>query len=417
MKLLVRTNIYFIAITLIVFSLGGKVFYERVTSLNKADARERLEEDKQKVLDYVWNYHLLPQNTLALAGLISYSPTSDTAKKDTYGHTKIYNSAEKEFEPYEILEFTINNEGKFYRATIYHSLMESDDLETAITESIVIIGVGLLFILLLSNYLLSKVLWSPFYRTLVKIKSYDLAKDAGIEFDTTAIAEFKTLNTVLASMIKKMSADYKSLKEFTENASHELQTPLAVIQSKIELLIQSENLTPEQLNNISAVYESVTKLSKLNQALLLLTKIENRQYAETMEIEIDALVQQKLELLREWIEYRKLTVETDLHPVNIRANSILTDVLITNLLSNAIKHNLDGGKLQIESDNNHLLIMNSGVPVTGNTADLLSRFKKASQASDSLGLGLAIVKEICTMYGYSIEYISKDNMHCISIFF
>ena len=244
-----------------------------------------------------------------------------------------------------------------------------------------------------------------------------MAKDAGITFDNTEITEFKTLNTVLDSMTKKMSADYMSLKEFTENASHELQTPLAVMQSKIELLIQSENLTPDQLSNISAVYESVNKLSKLNQALLLLTKIENRQYAETAEIALNTLVQQKLELFKEWLEYRKLFVEIDLHPLDIWANPILADILITNLLSNAIKHNLDNGKLHIELHDKHLLIMNSGVPVTGDTTDFLSRFKKANQASDSLGLGLAIVKEICAMYGYTIEYTYEDNVHCVSIFF
>jgi len=417
MKLLTRTNIWFIAVTLIVFSLGGKVFYERVRSLNKADAKERLGEEKQTVMDYVNTHHAVPHNAVELGGLITYSPANKNDEKDKHSHVKLYNPSEKEYEPYETLTFTINTGTQYYRATIYRSLMETNDLETAIAEAIIIIGGCLLVIILLVNFIISRVLWQPFYRTLEKIKEYDLAKENSISFDVTHIAEFRTLNNVLESMTKKMSADYRNLKEFTENASHELQTPLAVIQSKLELLIQSENLDAEQLKSVQAVYESAAKLAKMNQALLLLAKIENRQFPEIKEVALHELVAYKLELLQEWIEHKKLSVEKKLSPVYIKANPMLADILITNLVGNAIKHNTEGGKLSVELKGKQMFISNSGAPVKGSATDLFTRFKKTDQTSDSLGLGLAIVKEICNEYNYGITYEYSEGTHRITVDF
>lgn len=417
MKLLTRTNIYFILIALLVFSLGGKVFYERVHELNKEDAQERLEESKQKVLTYVNINHKLPENDIDLDGLVSYSLASNKDVKDKNGHVKLYNTSEQEYEPYQTLEFIVGVGNQYYKATLYRSLMETDDLVTATIESIIIITGSLLVLMLIANFIISKLLWAPFYSTLGKLKSYDLTKENGPVFDKTKIAEFKDLNEVLEGMTKKMSADYCSLKEFTENASHELQTPLSVIQSKLELLIQSESLSEEQLKNVQSIYESATKLSKLNQALLLLARIENRQFAELKEVSLNELIERKLELLKEWIEHKDLKVEKHLYKASINTNPVLADIFITNLLGNAIKHNTQGGQLNIELADKRMVIKNSGAPFTGPAENLFSRFKKANQASDSLGLGLAIVKEIGNVYGYKICYDYSEGMHRMKVDF
>jgi len=132
----------------------------------------------------------------------------------------------------------------------------------------------------LVNYIISRRLWLPFYETIKKINSYDIKNKTLITFPETNIAEFGKLNAVLSSMSQKIREDFFNLKEFTENASHEIQTPLAIIKSKIELLVQSENLSENQVELIQTIDQSVTRLSKLNSGLLLITKIENNQYAE-----------------------------------------------------------------------------------------------------------------------------------------
>jgi signal transduction histidine kinase len=418
MKLLTRTTLYFIPVTLIVLGLGGFVFFDNLKHYTKEDANERLLTEKQRVLSYVAAYNHLPVTSLAFGDTVSFNEIPSAFEERKMKDTILYNSAEKELEPYRMIKFPVLLNGRYYRATIAKPLVESDDLTKAISESLLIIAAILLVVLTVFNFILTKTAWRPFYSSLEKLGSFDLTKGGQqITFDKTNTSEFSQLNSALSVMTSKISSDYKSLKEFTENASHELQTPLSVIQSKLELLIQSENLSPGQVDNVKAIYESANKLSRLNQALLLLTKIENRQFAETKEVSLDQLIERKLELFSELIEHKKLSIEKKLSPINIKAHPTLADILITNLLGNAIKHNIEGGKLGIETGNRQMVIFNSGSPISGSSEDLFARFKKANPSSDSLGLGLAIVKEICDVYGYNIRYDYSDGIHKMTLDF
>jgi signal transduction histidine kinase len=417
MKLLTRTSLYFVGITLLVFSLGGIVFYHTLRSVTSADVDERLQDGKNKVLSYVKIHGALPQNSISFGDTLSVSVASAISPDKVIKDTILYNASEKEREPYRMIRFLVNAGNVNYNVTICKPLIESDDLSHGILESIAIIASLLLVVLIVSNIVVTKNAWKPFYSTLEKIKSFDLAKEGSILFDSTKTSEFAALNNVLKSMTDKISTDYRNLKEFTENASHELQTPLSVIQSKIELLIQSQNLEAEQAENVKAIYESATKLSKLNQALLLLAKIENHQFAEAKVIAVDELITRKLEHFEELIIHKKIAVEKHLEHLEIKTHPILADVLLTNLINNAIKHNQVGGKLYIETSERKLIVRNSGDALSVPAESIFERFKKSNQASDSLGLGLAIVKEICNVYGYSIQYGYQDNMHTITVAF
>ena len=218
-------------------------------------------------------------------------------------------------------------------------------------------------------------------------------------------------------MTEKIAKDYRNLKEFTENASHEMQTPLSIIQSKLELLIQSENLTAEQMQEVQVIYESAARLAKLNQALLLLAKIENSQFAEAKPVKLDEIIKTKLLFFEELIAHKNISVEVNLEPLTINIHPILADILVSNLIGNAIKHNLEKGKLIVKLKGDELVIQNSGKPLTITPEQLFQRFRKADPASDSLGLGLAIVNEICIVYNYSIDYKYVDNLHSVSIGF
>ncbi|HXP53034.1 MAG TPA: HAMP domain-containing sensor histidine kinase [Bacteroidia bacterium] len=416
MKLLTRTNIYFLILTLLVFSLGGEVFYKRLHAINKADADERLEQEKERVLSYVKINQALPHNAVLLGDSVAFLLVSST-KEEKIGHLKTYNQAEKEYETYQTITFNVTIANQAYQAIIYRPLLESDDLTAGIAEAIAIIACCLIIVLLVSNFIISKIVWLPFYKTLEKIKVFDLIKENRIEFDKTNTIEFKALNDVLKSMTGKIVSDYSSLRKFTENASHELQTPLAIIQTKLELLIQSENLSENQIADIKTVYDSAGRLSRLNQALLLLAKIENKQFAKTQTVELNELIERKIEAFDELLKHKNISVEKQLLPVSLKMHPALADMLINNLIGNAIKHNVNGGRLTIGLTEKSLSIENTGNPLTTLPEDLFQRFRKDNNTSDSLGLGLAIVKEICQEYGFQIDYKYADNMHTINVRF
>ena len=171
------------------------------------------------------------------------------------------------------------------------------------------------------------------------------------------------------------------------------------------------------MEEVQVVYESAARLSKLNQALLLLAKIENRQFSDTKQVELNKLIEQKLELYEELIKHKEISLEKHLSEVKLQIHPALADILVGNLIGNSIKHNLQLGKIIVELSDKQLSIRNSGNPLTVSPEHLFERFRKADSASDSLGLGLAIVREICIMYGFSLQYKYASEMHAVTVKF
>jgi signal transduction histidine kinase len=425
MKLSERTNLYFIAITIVIFAIGGLVFYFEIGTDTRKDADERLQYEKERVINYLDAHKALPPQSLSLGDSIAFRPIASRhgylpsgMPEEKATDTMIYSVNEKETEPYRMLKFEANADtSRYYQIAIFKPLIESDDLTHAIINTIGIIAITLFIILVFANHFITKGIWRPFYKILSGAEAFDLRDNQQIIFDNTSIQEFKELKSVLETMTSKIASDYRSLKEFTENASHELQTPLAIIQSKLELLIQSENLSAKQMEEVQAVYESAGRLSKLNQALLLLAKIENRQFVDIKTVLLNELIEHKLEAFEELLKHKGISIEKQLASVSLQIHPALADILINNLVGNAIKHNINSGKLMVDLSERQLSIKNTGRPLTITPEQLFERFHKADSASESLGLGLAIVKEICDVYGFKVNYMYADNMHTICVSF
>jgi signal transduction histidine kinase len=275
-----------------------------------------------------------------------------------------------------------------------------------------------LFVATLSfNWLISKELWKPFRRSLQKIRSAELQKMEAVHFENTNITEFNELNTSLNSMAAKIHNDYINMKEFTENAAHEMQTPLAVVQSKMELLLQDNNLNEDQVASIMQASTALSRLSKLNQSLLLLAKIENHQYDTHETISLVEVTKKYLQLFDEVIKDKQLVTATNfaedwllnLHP-------LLADSLISNLIGNAVKYNYSSGQIIISVNKNKYQISNtSHLPPIGQQ-QLFKRFNKSGNNSDtSNGLGLAIVKKIADTHHLLITYHAEKSLHHFSI--
>ena len=258
----------------------------------------------------------------------------------------------------------------------------------------------------------------PFYEILAKTKGFKVTQNQPLKFVKTNISEFDDLQNVLQELTHQISTDYHALKEFTENASHEIQTPLAIIRSKLENLIQSENLQEVEMKAIQTVYEAAGRLSKLNQSLLLLTKIDNQQFVKQEQINIGQVIESQLINYEDFILGKQISIAKELNKtVELEINAVLLDILLSNLLMNAIKHNVKNGTISIILTHEKIVIQNTGKALEDVPNDFFGRFKKHNTESDSLGLGLAIVKKICETNGLKIDYQYQDNLHIIEIIF
>ncbi|NNM94844.1 MAG: HAMP domain-containing histidine kinase [Bacteroidia bacterium] len=254
MKLLTRTTLYFAVISLPVFAVGGIILYHTVRTVARNDAHEKLRNEKNMILNYVKKHNYLPHNSMEFGDSVGFTQVSFAQVTETLKDTVLYNFSEKEMEQNLMLVFRVDAGNATYRAVIFKPLIETDDLTNAIFQAMAIAGAILLILLLALSVIVTNKLWGPFYESLQKLKSFDLNKGGRMELSKTGISEFNELNTALKGMTGKIASDYTNLKEFTENASHEIQTPLAIIQSKLELLIQSENLSAEQMDKVLALY-------------------------------------------------------------------------------------------------------------------------------------------------------------------
>jgi signal transduction histidine kinase len=259
-------------------------------------------------------------------------------------------------------------------------------------------------------------IWKPFYSTLESIKTFNLSnkKNSGVE--KTNISEFDDLNIAVNTMQSRIIKDYETLKNFADNASHEMQTPLAILNSKLDLLIQEPNLNESQTKQLQSMYDAMSRLSKLNQSLLLLTKIENNQFSKTDPLRFDMLIKEKLLQLEDLIIAKHLQVQTDLKEIIVETDHYLADILLNNLLGNAIRHNYENGKISISLDRDELIISNSGSAFSFNEKNIFERFSK-SENSEGIGLGLAIVKQICDNCGFAIDHSFQNDVHNFRIRF
>ena len=296
-------------------------------------------------------------------------------------------------------------------ATVAKSLEGTDDL----ANSILFISLATILLImgtsLIINRVLLKRLWKPFYSSLDILKNFRVDKKQSLDFPSTQIDEFTFMNHTIQKTTNQAQQEYSLLKEFTENASHEMQTPLAIIRSKLDLLIQDENLSEGQSKTMQSAYSAIEKLSRLNQSLLLLAKIENNQFAETTNINLKQKLEEKLDAFHELWQNQGISVSSSLADATVSLNNELTDILLNNLLSNATRHNFSNGCIKIVLKEKTLEISNSSKEKELNSQQMFLRFFSQDKKSRYNGLGLSIIKQICDVSGFSIRYLFTGNEH------
>jgi len=308
-------------------------------------------------------------------------------------------------------------QGQAYQITIETNVEEADETLLAIAVVTLIFFIMLILGFILINRRIARQTWQPFHRTLQSLRKFDLSQGQALSLEKSNIEEFQELNQSLEDLVTKNIKVYQHQKAFTENASHELQTPIALLKSRLDLLLQEKALSPALSQILSSIEAPLARLSRINKNLLLLAKVENQQYAEMELIKINAYLHSALTLFDDYINDKELTIELKFETeLTIQAHSFLVETLIHNLLSNAIRHSVSGAKLEVEISENTLLVKNTGA-IALDTKHLFERFSTASTEKVSSGLGLAIIKEIVNKYQWQVGYKFAASKHVFFIHF
>jgi signal transduction histidine kinase len=417
MKLINRLTIWYLAITTFVLLASGLIVFYRVQAEIENEVKTRLKRDIDHAAQLISEglpIDSVRGNQLDIKELDHNAALITLQVTDSMGFYSLYRRALDR-------KFTVASshkiQGKHYYISAYNFIAEPDEILEGIIASLAVTLLILLLFVALASRQMSRLILSNFNRTLKTIQGFNLKQKNRIKLTHTRTYEFKELNQFLEKMTNKALDDYRSLKEFSENASHELQTPLAIIRGKLELLMETR-IDEKQASLIEGIQNAVQKLSAVNQSLILLTKLENQEYPVKEKMNFSHFVKGEIESFRELIEMKSLSLTTKIEPeVYLNLNPVLADILFTNLFTNAIRHNLMNGSIDVTLSSYGLTVKNTGDPPKVATQELFKRFKKDKQSSESTGLGLAIVKQICDLNNFIAGYEYTSGLHELSIRF
>lgn len=419
-NLLTKTLRWYIAFATGILLITAPIFYFTTQRLYIDEANETLKLHKKEFI----HYHL---PSLTIGGIENWNkynrdekiiPGSTKHQKDKFKTEFFYDTLSRENEPYRVLRSSITIEGKPYTFIAKINLVEREDL----IKSIALLFLGLLTIMLVGLYFITRAmssrLWQPFYIALTRLEKFEVNKTDSTILSLTDISEFTRLNQAVEDLIQKNTLIYNNQKEFIENAAHELQTPLAVIQGKLEVLFQESSLSQKQSEALEKLGESVSRLSRLNKNLLLLSRIDYDKFQESESISMNDLIQKHMEFFKEQAIAKNITLNVETNEVAIvNANATLTEVLTNNLLVNAIRHNVSGGTVSVILSSKKLIISNTGSDLALPEEKIFARFVKTNSATQGSGLGLAIVKKIADQNRWKIRYRFENHLHIFTVDF
>jgi signal transduction histidine kinase len=419
MKLLTKSTLLIATLSLFLFFFMGIIFFQVLKNMSISDLNRELSDLKELVVDYLEDN--MDYEVKALPGIdsLSVQVVGRTERvEETFGDTLMYDSREDQFKTYRYIQFMTDMEEEVFQITIYKSTTPTDQLVERVTLMMTLMVILFLAGIFILNRFIFASLWKDFFEAIEKLKQFETTKEPVI-LGEQDIEEFEELRQVLEVMTRRLAKDYKELKEYTDHTTHELQTPLAVIKSKTELLIQSENLGASEMKCLQAINTSVNQLSRLNSTLTLITRIENRQFTEKEKIKLTELLDRHLELLEEHIGLRRIKVEKHYRDegMELLMDQGLADLLIANLLKNAIVHNMEGGSIILETQPGRLLVRNDGPPLGFNQEELFTRFVRDTRRTGNFGLGLSLVKKVCDHYDFIIEYSFDNQQHTFLLTF
>ena len=410
MKLITKSSLTFISASVIFFLIGSIVMYFSVRNIVSTNLNSILIEKKDEIILQSKSYDLKNYKSKNV-----YINFCKNVYEENFSDTVLIENGK--YVLYRKLDFVLSQENENFKISILEPQKRTDLLITKLV--IMILGLAFLFFLILFfvNRHSIKSTLKVFYKTIQKLEKFDINNNKDFKLDTASTFEIKKMNTVIQKMADSLKKDFESQREYVENVSHELQTPLAIINSKLDELIQSDNLSQIQLEQLAVILESTNRLSKINHALIFLTKIDNRLFSNESKFCLNTLVKKQLEMFNDVINEKEINLKTNFtQNLNIYMNIQLAETMISNLIRNSIIYNNKQKKVNIFIKNDSLIISNTGKKLTFPENKIFDRFKKSNLNTRSLGIGLSVVKSICNLYTFDIRY-RHNKMHTFTIKF
>ena len=331
----------------------------------------------------------------------------------SYRDSMIYIKEKNETEPARILTTLFKDkENRHYELSVFTPTIEKRDLQEAIFHLLIALFATLLIAILVINIWVFRRSMKPFYQLLNWLDKYRLGQENELLDISTYTTEFRKLNEAVKRYASHSEEIYRQQKLFIGNASHEIQTPLAVCQNRIEMLMEDESLSEEQLSELAKTYQTLEYVSKLNKSLLLLSKIDNSQFVDSANVCINELVHRYMDDYQEVYDYKEIQITlNEKENFHLQINETLASMLITNLLKNAYVHNNEHGTIQIEIGKEYITFSNSGDLQPLDEKRVFERFYQGKKKEGTTGLGLAIVAAICRQCSLAVSYRFVNNMH------
>lgn len=294
--------------------------------------------------------------------------------------------------------------------------LEKDILHGIMIQfALIVVVLGTAVILMMR--FISGQLWQPFDKILEAIEGFRLENDVCPPLVESNTEEFARLNVTLQRMMTESLHSYRLQKEFTENASHELQTPLAVFQSKLDLLLQQPELTERQAAIIQDLYQMNSRLSRLNRNLLLLAKMDNNQFSRTESVDVVMVIEDLQPYFESLSGGLLLKQKFSVASLPVKANRSLLESMLNNLVVNAVRHNRAGGEITVSLAKNRLTVSNTSDDAALDENQIFNRFYRPSEKAKGNGLGLSIVKAVCNYHGWKISYDYCSGKHEFAVTF
>ncbi len=418
MKLITKTQTYYLGLIVVLLIMWAAGFLLFISWELNESTDDMLESDLETIISELERERQVPE-AFRNTSIIQINPIPEVQNdEEVYADVTLPDPEDGEMEEFREIRTQVELNGQPYRVILRKSQVEYDDMFSSILIALLIFIIVLTATIAVANRQFLQRIWDPFYDTLTRLAGYSIQDKQRLKLKETNIDEFQELNAGVEKLLARIKDDYRRLKQFTENASHEIQTPLSVIQNQIELLIQDEQLSEQQQTRLGEINRMSGRLSRLNSALLLLTKIENEQYAHRRQVNLTEMLEDLIGSYRELAKTKYITIHEDLQRnVALNMNPDLAEMLFRNLLSNAIKHNHPEGAVEITLTWETFSITNTGPEPEGHPSQLFERFRKGKADSDSLGLGLSIVRTIVTANDFKINYRFEEGKHTIELMF
>ena len=417
MKLLSYTYRKLALLLFLLMAVWGVLFYYAIIDEVVDETDDTLENYGEILMESALHDPSILETEGSLMSFYKFTPISEEEGRhyrQVFYDATVYIELEDEDEPVRVMCTAFRMpDGQYYELKLMISILERDDMVEAMLWYL-----GALFLLFLictsiGIQLVLKGVFRPLHRLLDWLHCIQPVKEVPPLDNPTKIREFRQLSDAALDMGNRSYKAYEEQKQFIENASHELQTPLAIVRGKVELLAESEGMTEQQMEQLDEIYATLGRAVKLNKSLLLLSRIENGQYTEMEDVSVDEILDELLPDLMDIYEHKQVRLirKREEQPFIIRCNHSLAQILVSNLVKNSLLHNREGGELQVLTTPTSLVIKNTGdVPLDGEK--LFRRFYHGMDGKkDSTGLGLAIARSIALSSSLKLTYEWQDGMH------